>query len=137
MALSTASEASYTRPMPIRVFIVEDTKHVREMVVRMLELSEFEIVGQAATGEEALAGIAETDPDVVVVDLMMPGLDGLATAKHIRAGRPDQPIVLYTAFLDGTVEQAASEAGVALCVMKTDEPVALERAIRRLAGELF
>ena len=123
--------------MPIRVFVVEDTDQVRRMAVWMLELSGFDVVGQAATGEEALARIDETDPQVVVVDLMMPGLDGLATARAIRAERPEQPIVLYTAFLDGTVEEAASDAGIALCVMKTDEPVTLERAIRRLAGELF
>jgi len=123
--------------MPIRVFVVEDTQHVRKMLVRMLELSEFDIVGQAETGDEALAGIDETDPHVVVVDYMMPGLDGLATAKEIRAKRPNQPIILYTAFLDADIERSASDAGIALCITKTDELVTLERAIRRLAGELF
>jgi DNA-binding NarL/FixJ family response regulator len=123
--------------MSIRVFVVEDTHTVRTMLVRMLELSGFDVVGQAQTGEEGLAGIDETDPEVVVVDYMMPGLDGLATAKEIRAKRPDQPIILYTAFLDGAMEQAASEAGIALCVTKTDDQATIERAIRRLAGELF
>lgn len=123
--------------MAIRVFVIEDTQHVRRMLVWLLELSGFDVVGQAATGHDALEGIDATDPEVVVVDYMMPDLDGLDVAREIRQKRPDFPIILYTAFLDGTVERAADEAGIALCVAKTDDPVTLERAIRRLAGELF
>ncbi len=124
-------------PMPVRVFVVDDTTHVRKMLVQMLELSGFDVVGQAASGEEAVATVAEADPQVVVVDYSMPGINGIDTARSIRAERPDQAIILYTAYLDPDVEREATKAGVSLCVGKIEGLTTLERDIRRLAGELF
>lgn len=123
--------------MSVRVFVVDDTNHVRKMLVQMLELSGFEVVGQAASGEEAVATVAEADPQVVVVDYSMPGINGIDTARTIRADRPDQAIILYTAYLDPDVEREATKAGVSLCVGKIEGLTTLERDIRRLAGELF
>jgi DNA-binding NarL/FixJ family response regulator len=123
--------------MSVRVFVVDDTAHVRKMLVQMLELSGFDVVGQAASGQEALAGVAEADPQVIVVDYKMPGIDGIATAREIRAHRPDQAIILYTAYLDADLQKQAEEAGVSLCVGKVEGLSTLERDIRRLAGELF
>jgi DNA-binding NarL/FixJ family response regulator len=123
--------------MSVRVFVVDDTAHVRKMLVQMLELSGFEVVGQAASGEEAVDSIEDVDPQVVVVDYKMPGLDGIATARRIKSHRPDQAIILYTAYLDGSLQEEAAEAGVSLCVGKVEGITTLERDIRRLAGELF
>jgi DNA-binding NarL/FixJ family response regulator len=123
--------------MAVRVFVVDDTAHVRKMLVQMLELSGFDVVGQAASGQEALAAVEEADPEVVVVDYKMPGIDGIATAREIRAHRPDQAIILYTAYLDAALEEQAEAAGVSLCVGKVEGLQTLERDIRRLAGELF
>lgn len=123
--------------MSVRVFVVDDTTHVRKMLVQMLELSGFDVVGQASSGEEAVATVAEADPQVVVVDYSMPGINGIDTARTIRAGRPDQAIILYTAYLDPDVEREATKAGVSLCVGKIEGLTTLERDIRRLAGELF
>jgi DNA-binding NarL/FixJ family response regulator len=123
--------------MSVRVFVVDDTAHVRKMLVQMLELSGFDVVGQAASGEEAVAAIGDADPQVVVVDYKMPGLDGIATARQIKSHRPDQAIILYTAYLDGSLQDEATEAGVSLCVGKVEGLTTLERDIRRLAGELF
>jgi DNA-binding NarL/FixJ family response regulator len=123
--------------MSVRVFVVDDTAHVRKMLVQMLELSGFDVVGQAASGQEALAGVEEADPQVIVVDYKMPGIDGIATAREIRAHRPDQAIILYTAYLDADLQKQAEEAGVSLCVGKVEGLSTLERDIRRLAGELF
>jgi DNA-binding NarL/FixJ family response regulator len=123
--------------MGIRVFVIDDTDHVRHMLVQMLELSGFEIVGEAASGEEAVATLAKADPQVVVVDYKMPGLDGIETAREIRAHRPDQAIILYTAYLDDTLQKEAAAAGVSLCVGKIEGLTTLERDIRRLAGDLF
>jgi DNA-binding NarL/FixJ family response regulator len=123
--------------MSVRVFVVDDTAHVRKMLVQMLELSGFDIVGQAASGTEAVEHIADADPQVVVVDYKMPGLDGIETAREIRAHRPDQAIILYTAYLDDTLQKEAAAAGVSLCVGKIEGLTTLERDIRRLAGELF
>jgi len=82
----------------------------------MLELSEFEVVGSASGGAEAVAKVAECDPDVVVTDYKMPDMDGIATARAIREQRPDQAIILYTAYLDAALEREAKAAGVAMCV---------------------
>jgi DNA-binding NarL/FixJ family response regulator len=123
--------------MAVRVFVVDDTAHVRKMLVQMLELSGFDVVGQAASGHEALAAVEGADPEVVVVDYKMPGIDGIATAREIRAHRPDQAIILYTAYLDAALEEQAEAAGVSLCVGKVEGLQTLERDIRRLAGELF
>jgi DNA-binding NarL/FixJ family response regulator len=107
------------------------------MLVQMLELSGFDIVGQAASGTEAVETIVDADPQVVVVDYKMPGLDGIETAREIRAHRPDQAIILYTAYLDDSLQKEAAAAGVSLCVGKIEGLTTLERDIRRLAGELF
>ena len=124
--------------MSVRVFVVDDTAHVRKMLVQMLELSGFDVVGQAASGQEAVDDVDEADPQVVVVDYAMPGgLTGIATSRQIRDKRPDQAIILYTAYLDPDIEQEAREAGVSLCVGKVEGLTTLERDIRRLAGELF
>jgi CheY-like chemotaxis protein len=123
--------------MSVRVFVVDDTAHVRKMLVQMLELSGFDVVGQAASGQEALAGVEEADPQVIVVDYKMPGIDGIATAREIRAHRPDQAIILDPAYLDADLQKQAEEAGVSRCVGKVEGLSTLERDIRRLAGELF
>ena len=122
--------------IPTRVFVADDNELILKMLDRMLSL-DFEVVGRATDGETAVDAVLEADPDVVVLDYMMPGRDGIETARAILSRRPDQLIVLYTAFLDGEVENRAREAGIFQCVAKVDGPLALERVIRRLAGGLF
>ncbi len=117
--------------------VVDDTDHMRKMLRSMLEIDGFEVAGEAASGQEALDVMSGADPDVVVLDYMMPGMDGLETARRIRQQRPDQVIILYTAFLDPDVEAQAKEAGVDLCLAKVEGLDSLEREISRLAGSLF
>lgn len=121
--------------MTVKVFVVDDADQVREMLVQMLELSEFDVVGSASGGAEAVAKVVDADPDVVVTDYKMPDMDGIATARAIREQRPDQAIILYTAYLDAALEREAKAAGVALCVSKIEGLETLEQDIRRLAGD--
>jgi two-component system response regulator MprA len=87
------SNAPVPRP---RVLVVDDDKAVRESLRRSLEFNGYD-VSLASDGAEALAGIANSDPDVVVMDVMMPRLDGLEATKALRKAGNDLPILVLTA----------------------------------------
>jgi DNA-binding NarL/FixJ family response regulator len=122
---------------PIKVMLVDDVDHVRRMLRNMLDLDGFEVVGEAASGVVALDLIGDADPDVVVIDYSMPDMDGIETAARIRALRPDQVMIMYTAYLQPEVEQQAREVGIALVLGKVEGLESLEREISRLCGTLF
>ena len=121
---------------PIRVLVVDDTDHVRRMLTTMLSVDGFEVVGGAADGQSAIDEVDAVEPDVVVIDYKMPAMDGLETARRIRADHPDQHVIIYTAFADPEVEAAAAEIGVAVCLGKVEGIGPLEQEIRRLAAQL-
>lgn len=114
--------------------VVDDTDHVRRMVTTMLTVDGFDVVHQAASGADAIAHVEETEPDVVVIDYKMPAMDGLTAARLLRDRRPDQVVVLYTAYVDAALQQAAAEAGIALCLDKIEGLSSLEREISRLCA---
>jgi two-component system, chemotaxis family, chemotaxis protein CheY len=120
----------------VRLLLVDDTEHVRKMLVDILDLHGFEIVGQAADGREAVRQAEEHDPDVVVMDLKMPGPDGIDAARDMRTVRPDQQVIIYSAYIDENVEARAREVGVAVCVPKLAGVEALAREISALAMDL-
>ncbi len=116
--------------------IVDDTDHVRRMLTTMLTVDGFDVVHQAASGADALDHVDEADPDVVVIDYKMPVMDGLTAARQLRSRRPDQVVVLYTAYIDADLQREADEAGVAICLDKIEGLSSLEREISRLCGSL-
>lgn len=118
------------------MLVVDDTPHVRRMLSAMLSLDGFDVVGEAESGPVALELAIVADPDVVVMDYRMPLVDGVAATRSIRAVRPGQIIVLYTAFVDDELERAAIEAGASLVVSKVGGLVSLEREISRLCSTL-
>jgi DNA-binding NarL/FixJ family response regulator len=122
---------------PIRVLIVDDTEHVRRMLRNMLELDGFEVVGEAGSGSDAVDLVEAAGADVVVIDYKMPDMDGLETASRIRAVRPTQVMILYTAFVDADLERRAREVGVSVVLGKVEGLESLEREITRLCGTLF
>lgn len=122
--------------MGAKVVVVDDTRHVRAMLAAMLEIDGFTVVGQAASGAEAIQFVEERDPDVIVMDYQMPGMDGLETSRRIRTRRTDQAIILYSAYLDADIERQARQAGIALCVGKVEGLPQLERHISQLTREI-
>ncbi len=122
--------------MGVSVLVVDDTEHVRRMLVTMLELDGFDVVGEAGSGREAVGLVGGSDPQVIVMDYKMPDMDGLQAARAIRTDRPEQAIILYTAYLDEKLEAEAKDAGVAVCIGKVEGLNQLERHITELCRDL-
>jgi CheY-like chemotaxis protein len=122
--------------MTVSVLVVDDTDHVRRMLVEMLKLDGFEVVGAAVDGADAVNAATEFDPDVIVMDLRMPVVDGIEATRQIKATRPHQVVILYTAYLDRAIEDEARAAGVTICLGKIEGIQQLERELSRLTMEL-
>jgi CheY-like chemotaxis protein len=106
------------------VFLADDAADMRLLVTAVLERAGFRVIDEAVDGLEALAKVAALKPPpvptVMVLDNRMPGATGLEVAERVLAQYPSQRIVLFTAFLDADVAQAASDIGIKTCVSKTD-----------------
>ncbi|MGH9071445.1 MAG: response regulator transcription factor [Acidimicrobiales bacterium] len=86
---------------PIRVLVVDDDERVRRMITIMLSLEEnYEVVGEATDGNEAVALASRFQPDVVLLDLEMPGMDGILAIPEIRREAPGTKIAVLSAFPD-------------------------------------
>src|SRR6185437_6607103 len=97
---------------PVRVVVADDQAAVREGLVVMLDLlDDVEVVGEAADGAEALAVVAQTGPDVVLMDLRMPRLDGVRATAEIRASHPATRVVVLTTYADDEDILSALRAG--------------------------
>jgi PAS domain S-box-containing protein len=107
--------AAVTRP---RVMVADDHRQFREALVALLELDGFEVVGQAADGADAVALAKQVRPDVVVMDLSMPVLNGLDATRLVRDALPSTPVVVLTAFTGEELERAALAAGATAYVAK-------------------
>lgn len=108
------------------MLIVDDELDMRMLIRIVIEMANngLSIIGEAADGVEALALWRELDepslPDVIILDNRMPKLTGLEVAKQILADKPDQLILLYSAFLDESVRAKAQALGITRCVSKQE-----------------
>ena len=121
---------------PIRILIADDQPMVRAGLRMILELEpDIDIVGEAADGNEAVAVAAATEPDVILMDVRMPDLDGLEATRRIVGSREDGPrvLILTTFDLDVYVYEALA-SGASGFVLKDIEPEKLVDAIRVIAN---
>jgi DNA-binding NarL/FixJ family response regulator len=104
---------------PIRVLLVDDEEDIRLLLRRYLSSDDrFEVVAEATNGEEALARCGEIAVDVVVLDLHMPVLDGIATLPRLRAECPEVEVAVFTAFGDDARRWEAERLGAAAFISK-------------------
>ena len=116
----------------IRVMVVDDHSIMRVGLKQVLEQSgEFEVVGDAADGEEAVRVAAEVSPDVVVMDVMMPGKDGVEACREIMESAPDTRVVMLTA---STEEAAVVEAVAAGATGYLQKETGRERLLAAVRG---
>jgi len=123
----------------IRVMIVDDHAMVRRGMRDFLDLhDDLEVVGEASDGPAALQAAAALRPDVVVMDLVMPGLDGIATTAELKARHPAIEVVAITSFIEEDRITAAIEAGASGFLLKDAEADDLAAAIRAAyRGEVY
>jgi DNA-binding NarL/FixJ family response regulator len=115
----------------IRVLIVDDHVVVREGLRAFLELQDgIEVVAEAADGRQALTQAELSHPDVVLMDLVMPRLDGVGAMRELRQRQPEIRVVALTSFLDDERLLPAIQAGAAGYLLKDAEPDEVTRAIR-------
>ena len=115
----------------IRVLLVEDHGLVRAGLERLLSrVEDVEVVGGAADGAEAIRLVADTNPDVVLMDLSMPNVDGIEATRKIVAARPQAQVVVLTSVIDRERILAALDAGAVGYLLKDSEPQVLIEGIR-------
>ena len=120
-----------TRPT---VLVADDHRQFREALVALLELDGFQVVGQAADGADAVALAKQLRPDVVVIDLKMPVLNGLDATRLVRDALPSTPVVVLTAFTGDELERAAVAAGATTYVAKDANLEELRAALAAAAA---
>jgi DNA-binding NarL/FixJ family response regulator len=114
----------------ISVLIVDDHAVVREGLRTFLELQHgLEVIGEAADGVQAIEQARELRPDVILMDLVMPQLDGVGAMRALREQVPDSRVIVLTSFLDDERVLPAIQAGAAGYLLKNVEPSELARAI--------
>lgn len=132
---SRAAEAAEAARRPVRILVVEDHALVREGTAELLERDPgLTVVGQAASAEEALRLIGDLRPDVALVDVELPGMNGIAFAQAVAGQVPEIRVLILSAYDDYAYVIGALEAGVAGYLLKTSSARELSDAVRTAAG---
>jgi DNA-binding NarL/FixJ family response regulator len=117
----------------IRIVIVDDHEIVRRGISAILQGDhEFQVVGEAADGKEALRIVRETQPDVALVDVRLPEISGIELCYRIQSEAPQTQVLILTSYLDGNVVRECIRAGAKGYVLKDVVSTDLRRSIREL-----
>jgi DNA-binding NarL/FixJ family response regulator len=121
--------------VPIKVLIADDHSLVRQGLRRYLDMADdIEVVGEAANGEEAIALVEKGKPDIVLLDIRMPEMDGLEAARKIRERFPSVGAIMLTAYDDRQFVVEAVRAGARGYVLKARDAEHLIQTVRLVAG---
>lgn len=119
----------------IRVVVVDDHRFLREALTQLLEAAgDISVVGQCADGSEVAPAVRTLRPDVLLLDLQMPEMDGLTAARGVRTDHPQVRIVFLTGGLDPASVRAARAIGAAGYLLKDDDPADLPGHVRAVAA---
>ncbi len=125
------------RPMSLRILIVDDSETTRRILRAIVQSREWTVCGEAVAGYDGIAKFKELRPDLVLIDLAMPDMNGLEAATSMREVNPDIPLVLFTVLDMPALAEPARKAGIAEVVSKAqawDLVTTIERvAAKRLA----
>lgn len=117
--------------MPIVILLFDDNHNLRQSLRLLLELEpEFRVAGDFPTCENAFALTQSLRPDVVVMDIDMPGMDGIQGTRQVKAAKPNTEVIMHTVFEDDERLFAAFCAGASGYLLKTHSPLRLPEAIR-------
>jgi NarL family two-component system response regulator LiaR len=126
-------EATSMSDSPITLLVVDDQTIVRKGIRALLEqVDDIQVIGEAADGEEAVAQAKLLNPDVILMDLMMPKMDGITAIREIQAGKTSKRIIALTSFVTEDKVFPAIKAGAMGYLLKDSEPEDLITAIRKV-----
>ena len=115
------------------VLIVDDNRYIRHALCEQFKReSDFEVCGEAENGKEAIAKARELHPDLIVLDLSMPVMNGLDAARELKRLMPTVPLIMYSAFGDTFMEQQARLIGISELVSKSQPAAILVSKARNL-----
>lgn len=119
--------------VPYRIFLVEDHAVMRTALSMLIGREEdLDLCGMAASAEEALDGDTMAGCDLLLTDVSLPGMDGIALAERVRADRPGFPVVVVSAFVDETTVQRAEAAGARAYLSKNELGATLAPTLREV-----
>jgi DNA-binding NarL/FixJ family response regulator len=115
------------------VLIVDDNAYIRQALCRVFQCeSDFEVCGEAVNGRDAIAKAQDLHPDLIVLDLSMPVMNGFDASRELRQLMPAVPLMMYSAFEDRLVEQQARLVGISELVSKSQPAAILVSKARSL-----
>ena len=106
--------------IPRTILVADDSQTIRQALCGLFEASGFDICPEATNGAEAIEQAAQSKPDLIVLDLAMPVMDGLQAARRIRRTLPSTPIILCTMFSDSLSTKDAMAAGISSVISKSE-----------------
>ena len=121
----------------IKLLIVDDLEHVRQGLRTILELAgDLKVVGEASNGLEAIQGVNQLSPDVVLMDLSMPQIDGLEATQRIKAQHPETGVVMITIHDSEETRERATKAGVDAFLAKGTDTETLIQTIQEVGEKV-